>query len=295
MQPEKRQPGRATSEEASELERARELASHQRDANERLVLEALRAHDEIDATRAAQADLRAVAAFRERIIGIVGHDLRSPLSAILMGAGLLLQRGDLSPEDARVVERIATSGHRMMRLIRDVLDFTQARLGGGISVEPKPADMRIICRFVAEEQSLASATPVLWTAEGDVGGTWDSDRIVEALSNIVGNAIQHATPGTAVALDAEGEQQDVVVLVTNEGPPIPPEMLPYIFEPFRRADVPEAVASPTDAKHLGLGLYIASQIVRSHGGRIDAQSAGGKTTFSIRLPRRPSSPQPNAD
>src|SRR5688572_6005700 len=126
MQPENRQPRPETTEATSELERARELASHQRDANEHLVLEALRAHDEIDATRAAEADLRAVAAFRERIIGIVGHDLRSPLSAILMGAALLLQGGELSPANARVVERIANSGHRMMRLIRDVLDFTLA-------------------------------------------------------------------------------------------------------------------------------------------------------------------------
>ena len=181
----------------------------------------------------------------------------------------------------------------MMRLIRDVLDFTRARLGGGLSVEPKPADMRIICRFVAEEQSLASSTPVLWKAEGDVAGTWDSDRIVEALSNIVGNAIQHASPGTAVTLEARDEQDGVVVAITNEGPPIPPAMLPYIFEPFRRAEAAEQMRAK-ESTHLGLGLYIASQIVRSHGGWIDAQSATGRTTFSFRLPRRPRMPDRDA-
>lgn len=290
MQPENREPNQEESESSSELKRARQLASDQRDANEQLVLEVIRAYEEVDASRVTEADLRAVAEFRERVIGIVGHDLRTPLGAILMGAGLLLQRGELRADDARVVERILSSGQRMMRLIRDVLEFTKARLGGGLSVEPKPADMRIICRFVAEEQSLASVTPVLWTAEGDVAGTWDSDRIVEALSNVVGNAIQHANGGTAVTLDARDEQEDVVVEVTNEGPPIPPEVLPYIFEPFRRAEIADRMPPPKEPERLGLGLYIASQIVRSHGGRIDAQSSNGKTTFSIRLPRRPARP-----
>lgn len=294
MQPENRQPNPEESKQSSELERARQLAKDQRDANEQLVLEALRAHEEVDASRVTEADLRAVAEFRERLIGIVGHDLRSPLSAILMGAGLLLQRGDLRAEDARVVERIVSSGHRMMRLIRDVLDFTRARLGNGLSIEPKPADMRIICRFVAEEQSLASSTPVLWNAEGDVAGTWDSDRIVEALSNIVGNAIQHANAGTAVKLEARDEDEGIVVAITNEGPPIPPSILPYIFEPFRRAEASDQMPPATQSGHLGLGLYIASQIVRSHGGWIDAESSHGRTTFSIRLPRRPGLPDQDA-
>jgi signal transduction histidine kinase len=294
MQPENREPNPEESKQSPELERARQLASDQRDANEQLVLEALRAHEEVDASRETEADLRAVAEFRERLIGIVGHDLRSPLSAILMGAGLLLRRGDLRADDARVVERILSSGHRMMRLIRDVLEFTKVRLGGGLSVEPKPADMRIICRFVAEEQSLASSRPVFWNAEGDVAGTWDSDRIVEALSNIVGNAIQHANAGTAVTLEARDEAKDVVVTVTNEGPPIPPSILPYIFEPFRRAEAPDQMPPATHSRHLGLGLYIASQIVRSHGGWIDAESSNGRTTFLIRLPRRPGLPRRDA-
>lgn len=294
MQPENRERNPEESRQSSELERARQLASDQRDANEQLVLEVLRAHDEVDASRVTEANLRAVAAFRERLLGIVGHDLRSPLSAILMGAGLLLQRGDLRAEDAHVVERIVSSGHRMMRLIRDVLDFTRARLGGGLSTEPRPADMRIICRFVAEEQSLASSMPVLWKAEGDVAGTWDSDRIVEALSNIVGNAIQHANAGTAVTLEARDEQKDVVVTVTNEGPPIPPSILPYIFEPFRGAEAQDEMPPARESRHLGLGLYIASQIARSHGGGIDAESSNGRTTFSMRLPRHPSLPHRDA-
>lgn len=294
MRPEKRHPDKEETESASELRRARQLASDQRDANEQLVLAALRAHEEVDESRATETDLRAVLEFRERIIGVVGHDLRSPLSAILMGAGLLLQSDDLSVEDARIVERILSSGHRMMRLIRDVLDFTRARLGGGLAVDPKPADMKIICRFVAEEQSLASSAPVVWKTDGDVAGTWDSDRIVEALSNIVGNAIQHATRGTAVTLEAHDEQEVVVVTVTNEGPPIPPEIVPYIFEPFRRAEPAGQLPPPTESTHLGLGLYIASQIVQSHGGSIDAQSSAGKTTFSIRLPRRSGLPDRSA-
>jgi phosphoserine phosphatase RsbU/P len=284
MKPENRH---EKSSDSAKLRTATKLADDQRAANEQLVLGALRAQDEADEAREKEADLRLVAEFRERVIGIVGHDLRNPLSAILTGAGLLLQRGELSAQDARVVERILSSGERMMRLIRDVLDFTRARLGGGLSLDAKPADLRIICRFVADEQSLASSTPVLWKSEGDLAGMWDSDRLVEALSNVVGNAIQHANRGTSVTLEARGEQEDVVVAVTNEGPPISAEMLPHIFEPFRRA---ETIPPAKESGHLGLGLYIASQIVRSHGGWIDARSSEGKTTFSIRVPRRSEPP-----
>lgn len=276
---------------ASELTRARQLARVQREANERLVISALRAQDDAAASRAVEVDLRAVAELRERLLGIVGHDLRGPLSAILMGCGLLLRRHTLSADDARVVERIVRSAERMRRLVHDVIDFTQSRACSGLSIAPSPVDMRSLCQLVAEEHALVHATPVVWTTAGDVAGTWDRDRLLQALSNLVGNAVQYADPGTPVALDARELDGDVVVTVTNQGPPIPAELVPHLFDPFRRARQPQA-REPTG--HLGLGLFIASQIARAHGGTIGADSSHGMTTFVIRLPRCETALPPDA-
>ena len=158
-----------------------------------------------------------------------------------------------------------------------VLDLTRARLGGGFPLQPKPTDLREVCRIVVGEFE----APIQMDVEGDVTGTWDSDRLEEALSNIVGNAVEHAAPGTAVAVKVHASGEKVIVDISNHGDPIPPEVLPFIFEPFRRAD--QHVRSARE--NLGLGLYIAHQIVLSHGGTLDAYSRSGMTTFVMRLPR----------
>ena len=115
--------------------------------------------------------------------------------------------------------------------------------------------------------------------EGDLTGTWDRDRLAQVLSNLAGNAIAYAAPGTMVTVKARANGAAVVVEVSNQGDPIPVDVLPFIFEPFRRAQLRKA------AGNLGLGLYIAHQIVLSHGGTLEAHSASGTTTFAMHLPR----------
>ena len=144
-------------------------------------------------------------------------------------------------------------------------------------IDPQPTDLRELCRNVVEEFEAAITLEI----EGDVTGTWDADRLSEALSNLAGNAVEHAARGTSVMLKARAEEADVVVEISNQGDPIPEDVLPFIFEPFRRAKQREKSASG----NLGLGLYIAKQIALSHGGTIDAHSEGGTTTFVVRLPR----------
>ncbi len=164
-------------------------------------------------------------------------------------------------------------------MISQLLDLTRARLGGGLPIDPRPTDLRGVCRNVVEEFDAAVQLEV----EGDLTGTWDEDRLTQVLSNIAGNAVQYAAPGTAVIVKARADGADVVVEIQNQGEPIPADQLPFIFEPFRRARTrPEASTG-----NLGLGLYIAKQIVLSHGGTLDAHSAGGRTTFVMRLPRIP--------
>ena len=261
----------------------------QREANEKMVLATLRAQELTDAADVATEhaetsarNLRSVAEFREMFIGILGHDLRNPLAAIVMSAGLLLRRGRLDEQDAKTASRIIRSTQRMTRMITQLLDLTRARLGGGLPIEVKPTDLRDVCRNVVEE----FGSIIELKAEGDLNGTWDHDRLAEALSNLAGNAIEYAASGTAVVMWVTVDGEEVVVAVSNQGEAIRAEVLPHIFEPFRRGRQREKSAN----HNLGLGLYIARQIVLSHGGTLEAHSQGGTTTFTMRLPRRPPPP-----
>ncbi len=261
------------------------LVGDQREANQQMVFATLQAREltvEADLARqraeVSERKLRTVAEFREMFIGILGHDLRNPLASIAMAADYLRARGHLDDQDARKVSLINRNCERMTKMIMQLLDLTRARLGGGLPVESAPADLRDICKTVVEEFDAG----IRLEMSGDVTGIWDGDRLAEVLSNLVGNAIEYATPGTVVIVKAYADEEAAVVEISNAGDPIPADVLPFIFEPFRRARQREK--SPTG--NLGLGLYIAFQIVLAHGGTLAAHSADGTTTFVMRLPRR---------
>ena len=212
-----------------------------REANAKMVGAALRAQelaDEADEAKnraeAIERELRAVAEFREMFIGVLAHDLRNPLNTIVMATGLLTAHGRLTPEDARLVNRISNSGHRMARMITQVVDFARARLGGGFELIRAPSDLATICQNIAEELRISSSAEIHQTTTGDVLGTWDADRLAQALSNLVGNAVGHASPSTPVTIHGYGEDRAVVVEVTNQGAAIPDDELPLLFLAYRR-------------------------------------------------------------
>jgi signal transduction histidine kinase len=279
-----------------------ELLRLQREANEKLVLATLRAHEDADsaredqasaenATRAVErrrAELQATAELRDVLIGVLGHDLRSPLNTVLLASSRLVELGSLGDEGARLVQRITASGERMARLTTQLLDFTRARLGDGFDLTLAPADLGAICQDIAEELRIGTSSEVLLALEDDLRGHWDADRLAQAISNIAGNAIDHATPGTPVVVRAHDDGM-IVVAITNQGAPIPPEVLPTIFKAFRKARA--GAGGKRAAGHLGLGLYIASEIARAHGGTLDARSEGGATTFTLRLPHDATRPE----
>ena len=238
------------------------------------ITERKHAEDQVAASLNRERDL---AEFREMFIGVVGHDLRNPLGSIIMSAATLLRRSRLDDQDAETVARIIRSSQRISRMVTQLLDLTRARLGGGLPIERKPTDLRDIFGNVAAE---FEATIELRVA-GDVTGTWDQDRLERVLSNLVGNAIEYAAEGTPVIVEAHADGPEVVVEVSNQGAPIPADVLPFIFEPFRRAQPNKKSA----AGNLGLGLYIAHQTVLAHGGTLDAHCADGTTRFVMRLPR----------
>jgi signal transduction histidine kinase len=179
---------------------------------------------------------------------------------------------------------VVTSAERMARMIGDLLDFTRGRLGGGIPIAPRPTNLQHLGRHLVEE--LMAAHPgreLRLEAEGNLEGEWDPDRLAQVLGNLGKNALDYSPEGTPVRFTLRGEGDTVRVEVHNEGPPIPAERLPSIFEPFRRFT--EAGMHPSSG--LGLGLYIVQQVVRAHGGTVEVRSTAREgTCFTVRLPRR---------
>lgn len=236
---------------------------------------------ELRSAAEAAADRRLLR-FAETFVGVLGHDLRNPLSAITLSAQSILDR---HPEDAateRYSQRILTSGRRMARMIDQILDLTRARLGGGIAVVPQPLDLGAVAHDVVDE--IARARPrvrIDLASSGDLAGSWDPDRIAQVLSNLVGNAVQHDA-GAPVRVDVFGTSPERVVVTVHNEAAIPEAEQPYVFDPFRRG----SEARPSTG--LGLGLFISRTIVEGHGGTLELSSAAGAgTTFTMTLPRVP--------
>jgi PAS domain S-box-containing protein len=221
------------------------------------------------------------AQFRERFIGMLGHDLRNPLNAILLSAQTLAQ-GDALPAPLRkTTARIDASARRMQRMISDLLDLTRARLAGGIPLELSTTRMPAVCRQVVEELSVAHPGRILLEVEGACEGVWDAERLAQVLSNLVANALEHGAAGSPVRVRCHAPGDRQVLEVSNPGPPIPPDKLETLFDPFRQA-------GPDTRKRsgLGLGLFIVREIIQAHGGTVAVRSTQEEgTTFTVTLPR----------
>lgn len=226
---------------------------------------------------------REQAAFRERFIGILGHDLRGPLQSINLIVSLLER--DLTTEpQIRLISRLVASSDRMRRMIADLLDVTRARHSGGIPMTPREADLRVVARQMIDEMARACAhRSIVLEAHGDLRGVWDPDRMAQVISNLVSNALDYSLPDTPVRVVLRGEPAQVLVSVNNQGPTIAPEAMAHVFEPFAQGSQDGRVAQ---GQGLGLGLFIAQQIVVAHQGTITIASTPDEgTTFSVRLPR----------
>ncbi|MGE5187071.1 MAG: sensor histidine kinase [Acidobacteriota bacterium] len=238
----------------------------------------IRLHEAID--RAIELAVSELAQRREdardRFIGILGHDLRDPIGAVTITARVLGRH----PRIRSHAERIEKASQRMMRMVDDLLDFARGHLGAGIPARPAPQDLGEISRVAADEVGAAHADrAVAVELHGDLHANVDRDRAVQALENLVSNAIQHGTgPVELVAAEAD-DHEAIVTSVTSHGPPIPPDALARIFEPFASGE-PE----PRRAGR-GLGLYIVQLIARAHGATVEVSSNSERTVFSIRWPR----------
>ncbi|AHG40373.1 sensor histidine kinase [Pseudomonas syringae CC1557] len=227
----------------------------------------------------------AVQASRNIFLGILGHDLRTPLSAILLGADVLLRTSDLGARATKVASRIYSSVKRASQIVGDLLDFTRSQIGPGIPLKKTEIDVQPICaRIVDESRTVNPEADIRLTSSEHVIANVDGDRLEQVFSNLIGNSIQHGNSSDPVEVTLAVSGDTLQFTVHNTGNPIPEDVLPFIFNPMGRYS-PEQVTDNGPYSSLGLGLFIVSKIVDAHGGRIEVTSkAELGTTFAVFIP-----------
>jgi PAS domain S-box-containing protein len=243
---------------------------------------------DVTAEKRAEAELRGRSDFERQLIGIVSHDLRIPLSVIRLGTQALLTYQSPDEKSSKMLARIQSAAERGARMVNDLLDFTQARVGGGIQVVPSEGNLHTILRQVVDDISTTSAGRVIRIeATGDGQGRWDLDRISQILMNLVTNAIKYSPPASEVTVRSESDATGVTVSIHNMGPSIPAAALARIFDPMQRA----TAQLENRARSVGLGLFIVKHLIEAHRGWIDvASTAEAGTTFRLWVPRTPGAP-----
>ena len=222
--------------------------------------------------------------WRNIFLGVLGHDLRSPLSAILMTSELISHLAVDAPI-ASAAQRVIRSGERMRELLDNLLAYNRAQMGVGFEVQKVDVDLAQACNEEVEIlRASLPASRILFHAPPSLVGCFDAGRIREALSNLVVNASKYGTPGGDILIDLRDESSLVEITVQNPGAPIAREAFDLMFEPLRRAGATEGDA---ERASLGLGLFVVKQIVQAHGGTIRGESSDGRTSFMMCLPKQP--------
>lgn len=227
---------------------------------------------------------REVERWRNVFLAVLGHDLRGPLNAILLSARLIATLGDGTPV-SEPTARLIRSGERMKQLLDDLLDYNRTALDMDIAVRPTLLDLAAVCREEIEVQQAALPDcRIELVVDGATWGCWDASRMKQVVSNLVTNAARYGVPGGPVRVSLHGQEAKLRLCVENPGPTIPKETIELLFEPLRRGASSGVSAEGTS---MGLGLFIVRQVAQAHGGTVLVESAHGRTTFTVVLPRGP--------
>jgi signal transduction histidine kinase len=216
---------------------------------------------------------------REQFVAILAHDLRNPLASIDAGVGLLLRRKADEKTTNEIGNHIRKSVKRMSGLIDDILDFAKGRLGGGFTLDRDPdSPLADHLEQVIDELRDVSENPIEVQIALLRPVNCDPKRVAQVVSNLVANALKHGAPNRPVRVRAFTDEYGLQLIVANEGDPIDPVVMRQLFQPFFRGN------GRSSSQGLGLGLYIASEIARAHGGSLDVASSRDDTRFILRIP-----------
>jgi len=230
-----------------------------------------------------------VAASRDMFLAVLGHDLRGPLMGVNLSVALLAKQNLSDTGRHQAAERIKRASAEMSRLINDLLEYTRARLGEGIPIYRAACDLGPVCKETLDLiRAGCPEQPFTEQMSGDLKVHADAARVQQALSNLLSHAVQHGDSNTPITLSAHGEADAVLLQVSKAGEPIPPDALQALFEPLVQGPGADAQAAERSKTSLGLGLFIAREIVLGHCGAVtvDSSTKAG-TVFTVRLPRTP--------
>jgi signal transduction histidine kinase len=244
-----------------------------------LIASHLDAFDRLAATEASLLSERQASELREQFIAVLGHDLRNPLASIAAGTRMMAKAA--SPEEkVEIAGLVQGSINRMSQLIDNVLDFARGRLGGGLTLHRtanEPID-KILDQVIAELRSAHLSRTIRTRFDIREPVCCDGQRIAQLFSNLLGNAIVHGSADQPVDVTASTDNGIFELSVANSGDPIPVEVMKQLFQPFYRGAIRPAMQG------LGLGLFIASEIARAHGGTLTVASSDIETRFIFRMP-----------
>jgi signal transduction histidine kinase len=223
---------------------------------------------------------------RDLFVGILGHDFRNPLSAVLMSAQLGPKMGPLNENQTKLLSQVIMSARRAIEIVDTLLDLTRARLGSGFPVIKEPMDFGDVGKQLVDEMGATHPDrKITFEASGYTRGVWDKPRIGQVLSNLLSNALQYGASDRSVDVTVAGRPHELVLSVHNEGNPIPDTLLGRIFSSYQSNNEIDML-DRHNSKNLGLGLYITKEIVIAHGGTISVTSSrSAGTTFTARFPR----------
>lgn len=220
---------------------------------------------------------------RNLLLGMLGHDMRSPLQAIRATASYLAAL-NAGADVTDAATRLIRSGARMQSLLDELVDFNRTQLGLGISVNRCPGDLAVPCAEELEEVRAVYPSHVFeFKVQGDCRGMWDGERIKQLLGNLVINAVKYGAPDAPIRVIVDGGERDVTIDVVNQGVLESPGALSTLFEPLQRGQGSDT----SESASLGLGLFIAREVARAHGGSVDVRCEATETVFSVRLPKTP--------